>query len=290
MVALTENRLSVHAQDHSLKDILEQIAALSAVPIMISETIKDQVISSHFDDVALEEGLRRLLYRLDAFFFYAVEGADAAALQAVWVYPQGQGKRMLPMPPEAWASMAEMRQYLRDPDPEMRARAAETLVERQGKRALEAVLEALEDGEEKVRYRALARAVQGGVPLRGDMLHHLLRRDPSPVVRFLAFEALAKAPDVPPQMLWESAHGLSMTSTRPFGKRRRTCWRNSIWPGHQASPVTPYKNNSRGTAHRGRLPFLEYAPAAGVCSGPPDGLGREFMWSFYLVILCRLRR
>lgn len=205
MVALTENRLSVHAQDHSLKDILEQIADLSAVPIMISETIKDQMVSSHFDDVALEEGLRRLLYRLDAFFFYAFEGADPAALQAVWVYPQGHGKRMVPMPPDAWASMAEMRQYLRDPDPEMRARAAETLVERQGKRALEAVLEALEDGDEKVRYRALARAVQAGVPLRGDMLQYLLRTDPSPVVRFLAFEALTKAPDVSPQMLIESA-------------------------------------------------------------------------------------
>jgi len=204
MISFTNHRLSVHVQNRLLNGILEKISHLSNVPIILSEGIKAQVVSSHFDDLPLEQGLRVLLHTLDAFFFYASQGQAPPALQAVWVYPQGQGKRMVPMPPEAWASMAEMREYLHDSDPDMRARAAEVLVERYGKRALDTVLEALEDGEEKVRYRTLAKAVQAGVPLRSDFLRHLLGSDPSPVVRFLALEALAKAPDIQPQALWES--------------------------------------------------------------------------------------
>ena len=122
MISFTNHRLSVHVQNRLLNGILEKISHLSNVPIILSEGIKAQVVSSHFDDLPLEQGLRVLLHTLDAFFFYA---------------SQGQGKRMVPMPPEAWASMAEMREYLHDSDPDMRARAAEVLVERYGKRALD---------------------------------------------------------------------------------------------------------------------------------------------------------
>jgi len=119
--------------------------------------------------------------------------------------PHRQGKRLVPLPPEAWASMTEMREYLYDSDPDMRARAAETLVERQGKRALDAVLLALEDEDEKVRYRALYQAIHAGVTLGTDVLQHLLRSDLSPTVRFLALEALVNMPNVPAQELRRSA-------------------------------------------------------------------------------------
>ena len=204
-VSLTGNRLSIHIEYRLLENVLQEISDLSEVPI-ISEGLKDYTVSSHFENLPLDEGLRVLLQGLDAFFLYGNGGHAPTALQAVWVYPQGKGRHIVPTPPETWASTAEMRKYLYDPDPEMRARAAETLIDRHGKRASDAVLQALQDGDEKVRYRTLAKAVQAGSLPRGDVLQHLMSADSSPVVRFLALEALTKASDVSPQILWESAN------------------------------------------------------------------------------------
>ena len=83
-------------------------------------------------------------------------------------------------------------------------RAAEGLIERQGKQALAVVETALEDAEEKVRYRALYKAIRVGVPLEGDVLRHLLSAYPSPAVRFLALEALPKISNIQPKTLRES--------------------------------------------------------------------------------------
>ena len=204
LIAFVDNRLSLHVQTQSLKDIVEQISDLSGVPIFFSKDITDRGVSHHFDNVLLDEGLRMVLQALDLFFFYAADGQVSPALLAVWAYPQGQGKRLVPMPPEAWASTAELREHLRDADPELRVRAAEGLIERQGKQALDVVEAALEDAEAKVRYRALYKAIRVGVPLHGDVLRQLLSADPSPTVRFLALEALPKVPHIQPETLRES--------------------------------------------------------------------------------------
>jgi HEAT repeat protein len=84
-----------------------------------------------------------------------------------------------------------LEQKLADPDPEERARSVEALVQRREPHSLDAVLQALEDGDALVRNRALDAAVNSGLELPEDRLIHLVQFDPAPEVRFLALAGLA---------------------------------------------------------------------------------------------------
>ena len=86
----------------------------------------------------------------------------------VWVYPRNAGRGLYPVPAEDWASTAEIDERLADPDPEERAWAIETLVERRGERAQDAVSKALGDDNEEVRTSALHSAVEEGIELPAD--------------------------------------------------------------------------------------------------------------------------
>jgi HEAT repeats len=205
IITVTEGHLSVQVQNRSLKAILAEVSRKSGVPIIVGEGIKDQRVSPHFLDLPLGQGLLVLLQELDSFFFYGVQEQSPASLRAVWVYPKGQGRRIVPVGPEVWASTDEMRQRLRDPDPTERAQAVEVLMERQGKRAFDASLQALEDDDEKVRYRALYQAQKSGVALPSDVLLQLVQSDRSPVVRFLALDTIANAPGADPEHVREIA-------------------------------------------------------------------------------------
>jgi HEAT repeat protein len=118
------------------------------------------------------------------------------SLRAVWVYPKGQGRRILPVGPEKWASTEELHRLAEDPDPEVRARAFETLVGRKGGKAQEVVFDALGDPNDRVRFRTLQAALNNRVPLALDSLQYLVQNDSSPVVRFLALSGMAENSEV----------------------------------------------------------------------------------------------
>lgn len=185
------NRLSVQVQNRSLAWILEEISNKSGIPLILSEGMKDQTVSIRFKDLPLDQGLQVVLKTLDAFYFYGAQGEAPATLKAVWLYPKGKGSRIVPAPPETHASTAEMQQDLSDPDPAERARAAEALIKRQGRRALDTLVQVLVDPDEKVRYRAVNQAVRSGLALPEYLTQQLALYDSSPVVRFLALEAIA---------------------------------------------------------------------------------------------------
>jgi hypothetical protein len=82
---------------------------------------------------------------------------------------------------------------------------------------------------------------------------------------FLAFEAPVKASDMPLQMLWGNAMRAlndAHAAIRIEALLEEICTR-----------TTP------GAWQIRTVVSLEYEPAAGVCTGPPDVLGREYMWS-----------
>lgn len=205
LITVAENRLSVQVQNRSLVWILQEISNQSGVPILLSEGIKDRPVSIQFQDLPLDQGLQVLLKTLDAFLFYGAQEQPPAALRAVWVYPKGQGSRIVPAPSEAYAGAAEIQQNLSDPDPAERARTVELLIKRQRTRALDVVLQVLQDPDEKVRSRALYRAVHLDLAMPTDLMQHLVLSDPSSVVRFLALEAVAKAPGADPSKIRETA-------------------------------------------------------------------------------------
>jgi HEAT repeat protein len=187
-ISVTDNRLTLWIQGRRLGWVLDQIARQSGIPIFHDEGIANQVLSMTLQDTALDEGLREILSGYDVFILY---GGEQVAPVAIWVYPEGKGRQLLPVPPELWASTPEMEQQLGDPDPDLRAQAIETLIQRRGPQSLEAVLQALEDPQDTVRSRALDAAANHAVELPEDTLAHLTQLDPSPQVRFLALTALA---------------------------------------------------------------------------------------------------
>lgn len=194
-VTIKEGRLSVLVANRPLDWILEEVSREGEVAIIRDRDLGRRRVTVQFRDLPLDEGLRQILRDHDAIFFYGVEADAPASLRAVWVYPKGRGRGLQPIPPETWASTTELEGRLADPDPEVRARAVAALVQRTGDQARDAVLEALKDQDDRVRTQALYQALNANVELPTDALSNLALSDPSPDVRFLALDALARAPE-----------------------------------------------------------------------------------------------
>jgi hypothetical protein len=195
-VTFKEGSLSIRVEYRSLDWVLEEVSREAKVAIIRDGGAARRRVQIRFQDLPLDEGLRRILKDQDYFFFYGAEGNAPASLTAVWVYPKGEGRGLRPVPPETWASTRDLEGDLADADPAVRARAVEALVERKREGAREALLEALKDQDEQVRTRALYKAADEDLELPTATLIELALGDSSPDVRFLALEALADRPEV----------------------------------------------------------------------------------------------
>jgi len=199
--------LTYRAQNQTLRSILDRIAAMANVDIALSEGLGDEKLSVEFQHYRLDEALRQMLKGYDAFFFYGVdeERERPASLRAVWVYRATHAQGFKPSPPDTWAaSTQEFQQMLAEPDPEVRARAIETLIRRKGGQSADALQEALRDKNEKVRIRALHRALYSGVGIPLELLIDLALNDDSMNIRFLALQALP----VDPKLRWVAERAL----------------------------------------------------------------------------------
>ena len=199
--------LTYRAQNQTLRSILDRIAAMANVDIALSEGLGDEKLSVEFHHYRLDEALRQMLKGYDAFFFYGVdeERERPASLRAVWVYRATHAQGFKPTPPDTWAaSTQEFQQMLAEPDPEVRARAIETLIRRKGDQSADALQEALRDKNEKVRIRALHRALYSGVGIPLELLIDLALNDDSMNIRFLALQALP----VDPKLRWVAERAL----------------------------------------------------------------------------------
>jgi len=194
-VIFKDGRLSVRARNRSLGGMTDEISTKAGIPIVISEEASSQLISVNFQNLPLDEGLRQILSKQDAFFFYGVDEQGPSSLKVIWVYPKGQGRGITPVPAEKWASTKDLETMLKDKDPKARGRAIETLAERKGAAALEEVLKSLQDSDDGVRTQALFGAVKAGVEIPDGVLSNLVVNDPSPDVRLLALQGLANGPD-----------------------------------------------------------------------------------------------
>src|SRR2546426_2299757 len=199
--------LTYRAQNQTLRSILDRIAAMANVDIALSEGLGDEKLSVEFQHYRLDEALRQMLKGYDAFFFYGVdeERERPASLRAVWVYRATRAQGFKPTPPDTWAaSTQEFQQMLAEPDPEVRARAIETLIRRKGDQSADALQEALRDKNEKVRIKALHRALYSGVGIPLELLIDLALNDDSMNIRFLALQALP----VDPKLRWVADRAL----------------------------------------------------------------------------------
>jgi hypothetical protein len=182
--------LTVNILNQPLSWVAEEIISKTKVALVLANGLETRRVSLSFQNLSLEEGLRRLLKDEDAFYFYRAKQGAPSALSVVWAYPRGKGQGLAPTPPETWASTKEVEGMLSDPDPEVRSRAIESLIQREGPKARNAVLSLLKDPDNSVRIQALHHSAEAGVELPADYLSTLALSDASPDVRFLALENL----------------------------------------------------------------------------------------------------
>lgn len=185
-------RLSVQLEKQPLRLVLSYIAERTGIAIDASGVDKHTGVTKQFREIALDEGLRRLLAEQDAFYFYETQGNGLAKLQAVWVYPKGRGRKV--SPGGSSGTLAEIEKDLANSDSQIRATAVEEWVERKGSRSTDVVLRGLKDREEQVRNRTLFKALNAGVRLPPDFLSQMALSDPSPEVRVLALQSLTHDP------------------------------------------------------------------------------------------------
>jgi len=191
-----ENLLTYTAKNQPLQSILNEIGDQAGVVMVVADDVGAERISVEFKDFRLDEAFRQILEDYDVFFYYGNEKNDkTASLKAVWVYPAGLGQSLQPAPPEDWASTQEFERMLGDRDPEVRAGAVDTLIERKGPQAGELVMKALRDDSELVRAQALDRALSSDLDIPQATLNDLALHDTSVNVRFLALEALSEDPN-----------------------------------------------------------------------------------------------
>src|SRR5215813_4492660 len=160
-VSVKDGRLSLEAMDQPLGKVLEVIASRAHLAL-VTDDVLEQRTTIRLADLPLEDALKELLSSYDVFYFHAGRAGQRSELQALWVYARGRGQGVQPVPPESWASTKEMERRLADPSAEVRAKAVETLIDRQGSAAAEAVVHALTDADVDVRTRALFAAVSHG--------------------------------------------------------------------------------------------------------------------------------
>jgi hypothetical protein len=191
-VRVREGRVSAEIRGASRHWLVHTIAQASAIRVVGLDELPDETVSVSLHETPIDQALRELLSRQDAFFLHSGEGHPPGALSIVFVYPPGKGQELLPVPPELWASTAEAEQRAQSSDADERRAGLELVVRLRGERSLDTVMEALADPEESVRMRVLDLGLQRGVPVPATTLYTLVERDASPVVRLLALKELGR--------------------------------------------------------------------------------------------------
>lgn len=191
--------LTFRAENQALWSVLKLIGAQAGVAINLAEGLGNEQLSVEFQNFRLDEALRQILQDYDAFFFYGGgEGSKGpAALKAVWVYPAGRGREFLRVSASSGTAPAKETEPLpADPDAAVRAHAIEILIRRQGRQAGAIVQAALKDESEKVRSKALYRALLAGAEIPQETLIQLALNDESANVRYMALQALPLDPNL----------------------------------------------------------------------------------------------
>jgi hypothetical protein len=199
LVAVADGRLTVKVRNHALGMVLGEIAARTAVTLVLAPEIEQDSVSADVLRLPLDRGLRGLLKEYDTFFFYAGGASGPAELRGVWIYPKGAASLLQPVPPEAWASSRELKGLLAQSNPTIREQTYEALMSRPDAESQDLVVQALRGASEsdpELRQRLLSSAISKGVTFPPDLLPYIVLADASETIRLMALDALASGPDV----------------------------------------------------------------------------------------------
>jgi hypothetical protein len=177
--------LSLTLRNQLLGPVLSEIAGKGHLNVVSLPVVDARRVSIELHGVRLELGLQELLKDFDVFFY-----DSAGALKSAWIYEKDSGSQLIPVPPENWASTADVLRQMSSGSPAERISAIETLVARNGPGSSDVVDRALLDDDAEVRQRALDVGLSAGVSISRETLTSLTY-DSSAPIRILALEAIA---------------------------------------------------------------------------------------------------
>ncbi len=201
IVGVAAGRLTAKVRNHALGVVLGEIAARTAVTLVVAPEIEQDSVSADLLRLPLDRGLRELLKEYDTFFFYGGGADGPAELRSVWIYPKGAASLLQPVPPEAWASSRELKGLLAQSNPTIREQTYEALMSRPDPESQDLVVRALRGASESdpaLRERLLSSAISKGVLFPPDLLPYIVIADASETIRLMALDALASGADVKP--------------------------------------------------------------------------------------------
>jgi hypothetical protein len=193
-ISVQSGRLSASIANAPLPAVLDELRRRTGIAITVGDGLDLGYVAAELKSVAIEEGIRELLKNYDAFFYYTPRNGRPASLAAVWVYPRGAAAALQPIPPEIWASTADLEAALRDTDPGIRERAYDTLMARPDRASRSLVVLAIQGASEtdvELRERLLSAAMTKGIAVPRDVLADLVRADSAETIRLLALDALS---------------------------------------------------------------------------------------------------
>jgi hypothetical protein len=204
-----DGRLSVRAEETPLADVLAEIARQTGVQILGAEDLRES-LTLGFSNVALEDGLRRLLAGLSYVIVEPAAPQGKARPTEIWLLGRGRtgpgavgatgggdrGRDVGPLTAASDATAehppgARLRSFLADPDPGIRRFAVERLGEVGEPWAFSRLVAALHDESAGVREKAVTALGEYG-PEAVDPVMMLLQTETGLEVRVAAAELLGR--------------------------------------------------------------------------------------------------
>lgn len=197
-ICLHNDKLAVKIKDRPLREVLKEIERHGEITVSIHGNIDEQV-SMEFQEIPLDEGLRRILARANYLFLYGHsspgETTTGIRLREVWVYPREV--RAAREYDATWRGKADgelplRREDLHDPDPQVRHQAVLALAREDGKKAIRKLIEIL-TRDESPEVRELTIGVAAEIePTLVDPFIQIVLHDPEPSVRMEALVTMGQ--------------------------------------------------------------------------------------------------
>jgi hypothetical protein len=205
-ISVMDDRLSVHADKLSLGSVLEEISAKGEISINSVGEIESVAVSANFDALPLTDGLLRLLAKFDVYFLFSAPREEASQLKVVWVYPRGQGGMLVPAQFSAARSISLATEQVSSQKDAAQI-SDDGTADREA--STDELIQALQDGDPTVRYRALAKSFDQQLILPPYILQQMVSAEADADVRALALVALAQNPATDTALLRSTASAAS---------------------------------------------------------------------------------
>lgn len=203
-LSVKDNTLSVEIEDAPLGEVLKELARQAQLKVYLGESRAAEKISAKFDNLPLEEGVKRLLKGKNYTFTYdrpATANGRPGAPRLAEIRVVSTDSAPLEISGEAAVPPAEKsledlaRKALQAPEPADRMDALKSLYERgKGEEYRSTVASALRDKDQEVRDVALELVLQG-VPVSTETLKEMALGDASPELRIRAWNVLVEESD-----------------------------------------------------------------------------------------------